>query len=343
MCDGNARSGRVNPERWRRPAGARLGPLGKDPPWPQKLYDAIIIGAGQAGPPLAVRCATQGLSTALIEREHLGGTCVNIGCIPTKTWWRARAPRTSRAEPPNSASSSTRPCRSTWRREGAQGPHRHAVALGASSSGCACHRRPDIDPRPRPLHRAATHRYRRPRADGAAIFINVGARSRTPRDSTGSTASPRSTTVSIMELDCAARTPRHRRRQLHRAGVRADVPPLRRASDRLSKWAPRLIAARRRGRVAIDPRDPARRRHRRARRRELPAVQPREKGRILVETSARAANPIVEGSAPAARRRTRTEHGRPRPGRRRHPDRRARPDRRRRPARTNVPRRLGAR
>ncbi|MEO8059119.1 MAG: FAD-containing oxidoreductase [Burkholderiales bacterium] len=48
-------------------------------------YDAIVIGAGQAGPSLAVRLASSGLKTALIEREHLGGTCVNDGCIPTKT------------------------------------------------------------------------------------------------------------------------------------------------------------------------------------------------------------------------------------------------------------------
>ena len=47
--------------------------------------DAIVIGAGQAGPSLAVRLAQAGLKTVLIEREHLGGTCVNDGCIPTKT------------------------------------------------------------------------------------------------------------------------------------------------------------------------------------------------------------------------------------------------------------------
>jgi len=47
-------------------------------------FDAIVIGSGQAGPPLAVRLAASGLKTALIERQHLGGTCVNDGCIPTK-------------------------------------------------------------------------------------------------------------------------------------------------------------------------------------------------------------------------------------------------------------------
>jgi pyruvate/2-oxoglutarate dehydrogenase complex dihydrolipoamide dehydrogenase (E3) component len=48
-------------------------------------FDAIVIGAGQAGPPLAVRLAQSGRRTALIERKLIGGTCVNNGCIPTKT------------------------------------------------------------------------------------------------------------------------------------------------------------------------------------------------------------------------------------------------------------------
>jgi len=50
-----------------------------------EAFDAIVIGAGQAGPSLAVECAQNGWRTALIERERLGGTCVNNGCIPTKT------------------------------------------------------------------------------------------------------------------------------------------------------------------------------------------------------------------------------------------------------------------
>lgn len=48
-------------------------------------FDAIIIGAGQAGPPLAEQLGQNGLTTAIIERHLLGGTCVNVGCIPTKT------------------------------------------------------------------------------------------------------------------------------------------------------------------------------------------------------------------------------------------------------------------
>src|SRR2546422_11022347 len=48
-------------------------------------YDAIIMGRGQAGPPLARRFAATGIEVAIIERKLFGGTCVNTGCIPTKT------------------------------------------------------------------------------------------------------------------------------------------------------------------------------------------------------------------------------------------------------------------
>ena len=48
-------------------------------------FDAIIIGTGQAGPSLAARFAASGMTVAIIERHKFGGTCVNTGCIPTKT------------------------------------------------------------------------------------------------------------------------------------------------------------------------------------------------------------------------------------------------------------------
>ena len=51
---------------------------------PEK-YDAIIIGSGQAGTPLSTALAGAGMRTALIERSHVGGTCINEGCTPTKT------------------------------------------------------------------------------------------------------------------------------------------------------------------------------------------------------------------------------------------------------------------
>ncbi len=49
-----------------------------------RSFDAIIVGAGQAGPPLAGRLTAAGMTVALIERKRVGGTCVNAGCTPTK-------------------------------------------------------------------------------------------------------------------------------------------------------------------------------------------------------------------------------------------------------------------
>ena len=50
-----------------------------------QVFDAIVIGAGQAGPSLAGRLTAAGMKVALVERKLFGGTCVNTGCMPTKT------------------------------------------------------------------------------------------------------------------------------------------------------------------------------------------------------------------------------------------------------------------
>ncbi len=50
-----------------------------------KQFDAIIIGSGQGGTPLAKKLAQQGWKVALVEKQYAGGTCVNVGCTPTKT------------------------------------------------------------------------------------------------------------------------------------------------------------------------------------------------------------------------------------------------------------------
>ena len=50
-----------------------------------KHYDAIVIGSGQGGTPLAKKLANRGLNTAIVERRYIGGTCINDGCTPTKT------------------------------------------------------------------------------------------------------------------------------------------------------------------------------------------------------------------------------------------------------------------
>ena len=47
-------------------------------------YDVLVIGAGPAGYVCAIRCAQLGLKTAVVEKENLGGVCLNVGCIPSK-------------------------------------------------------------------------------------------------------------------------------------------------------------------------------------------------------------------------------------------------------------------
>src|SRR5688572_9542078 len=47
-------------------------------------YDVLVLGAGPAGYVCAIRCAQLGLSTAVVEREFVGGVCLNVGCIPSK-------------------------------------------------------------------------------------------------------------------------------------------------------------------------------------------------------------------------------------------------------------------
>src|SRR4051794_897026 len=51
----------------------------------EQHYDAVVIGSGQGGNPLADALAGAGRKTAIIERGEVGGTCVNVGCTPTKT------------------------------------------------------------------------------------------------------------------------------------------------------------------------------------------------------------------------------------------------------------------
>src|SRR6516162_7392138 len=48
-------------------------------------FDAIVLGTGQAGKPLALDLGGAGRRTVVVEREYVGGTCVNVGCTPTKT------------------------------------------------------------------------------------------------------------------------------------------------------------------------------------------------------------------------------------------------------------------
>ena len=54
-----------------------------------KSFDVVVIGAGPGGYVAAIRASQLGLKTAIIEREHMGGICLNWGCIPTKAMLRS--------------------------------------------------------------------------------------------------------------------------------------------------------------------------------------------------------------------------------------------------------------
>ena len=74
-------------------------------------YDAIVIGSGQAGSPLSQKLADRGWTVALVEKEHLGGTCINTGCTPTKTMVASAQVAHYGATPTDGGSA---PARSAW-------------------------------------------------------------------------------------------------------------------------------------------------------------------------------------------------------------------------------------
>jgi len=76
-------------------------------------YDLIVLGGGMAGLPVAMKCGYSGMDVALVEEGLLGGTCLNRGCIPTKTMLRVQRSRTSPAGAKSSVSISTAPSSQT--------------------------------------------------------------------------------------------------------------------------------------------------------------------------------------------------------------------------------------
>ena len=68
------------------------------------VFDALVIGTGQAGPYLAARLSGHGMKVAVVERHKFGGSCVNDGCTPTKAMVASAFPRTWRGVPPSTVS-----------------------------------------------------------------------------------------------------------------------------------------------------------------------------------------------------------------------------------------------
>jgi pyruvate/2-oxoglutarate dehydrogenase complex dihydrolipoamide dehydrogenase (E3) component len=168
-------------------------------------FDAIIIGAGQAGPPLAGRLTAAGQSVCLIERKFMGGTCVNTGCMPTKTLvasaYAAQLARRAALfgvdigasvqvdmrRVQQRAATVTMNARNGIERWLAQMPHCTVIR------GQAC------------FESATQLRVGEQRLSAAKIFINVGARAVIP-NIPGLAAVPYLTNTSIVTLD---RLPEH--------------------------------------------------------------------------------------------------------------------------------------
>jgi pyruvate/2-oxoglutarate dehydrogenase complex dihydrolipoamide dehydrogenase (E3) component len=226
-----------------------------------RSFDAIIIGAGQAGPPLAGRLTGAGMSVALIERHLFGGTCVNTGCMPTKTLVASAyaahlarrgadygimldaPPRVDMARVRARADAVTAKARAgveDWLR-GMKGcsvikGHARFEALDTVSVG--------------------EERLTAPR-----IFIDVGGRAVVP-PLPGVDKVPYLTNASMLALD---RLPEHLiivggSYKLYRPRIRADVPTVRHPGDR-RRDAAAAHRSRGRGRLAGNPRDLRRRRH----------------------------------------------------------------------------------
>jgi pyruvate/2-oxoglutarate dehydrogenase complex dihydrolipoamide dehydrogenase (E3) component len=143
-------------------------------------YDAIVIGAGQAGPPLAARLGQAGLRTAIIERKLVGGTCVNVGCIPTKTLiGSARAAYIARQAPDFGVVID-----GSVRVDMARVKARKDEVAGSSNAGVTAW----IEGMPNVTLIRGHARFTGPRSlavggerlEAERIFINVGARARVP-------------------------------------------------------------------------------------------------------------------------------------------------------------------
>ena len=196
-----------------------------------KKFDAIVVGAGQAGPSLVDRLATAGMTVAIVERHLFGGTCVNTGCTPTKTL-------VASAEVIHQA---RRAAEYGIQIEGTIATDLRAVKARKEKIIDASRTRPrDLAAGHEELHRLSRACSISNRRTRCAWATTSSARTRssstsvagqTFRTCRASTSIPYLTNTSILELEALAASPGRRGRKLHRSRVRADVSAVRQRSD----------------------------------------------------------------------------------------------------------------
>ena len=169
---------------------------------PTSTYDAIVIGTGQAGPFVASRFAKAGMKVAIVERGLFGGTCVNTGCIPTKTMVAsAYAAHLARRAADFGVGIGGAVTRRHGARQGAQGRDLRAVARAASRRGlrttenCTVYQGHARFESPREVSVGAD------RITAERIFINVGGRALDAADARARRRSPYLTNSSMMDVD----------------------------------------------------------------------------------------------------------------------------------------------
>ena len=194
-----------------------------------RRFDAIVIGAGQAGPPMVARIAAAGKTVALIERKLIGGTCVNTGCTPTKTMvasaYAAHLARRA-ADFGVTAGPVGVDFAAVMARKNAivANSRSHLEAWLRGLSHCTV-----IEGHARFLS-PTTLRVGDDVLEAERFFINVGCRAEAP-DFPGRDQVKTLTNTTLLELDALPRTPRHRWRKLRRARVRANISTLRLRGD----------------------------------------------------------------------------------------------------------------
>ena len=165
-----------------------------------KRFDAIVVGAGQAGPSLAGRLTGNGHTVAVVERKHVGGTCVNTGCVPTKTLVAsAHAAHTARRGPDYGVATGSVTVameKVKARKDGIVLDDRVGLESWLDGmDGCTVIRGHARFEDPNTLH------VNGDLISADRIFLNVGARAVVP-DIPGLNHVDYMTNVSILELDC---------------------------------------------------------------------------------------------------------------------------------------------
>ena len=192
-------------------------------------FDAIIIGTGQAGPFLAQRLTAAGQKVAIVERKLFGGTCVNTGCTPTKAMVASAyaahmARRAAEFGVTIGGTVSVDMRRVKERKDAISEAHRSGLEKWLKEmENCTVyegHAR---------FESARMSRVGPETITADRIFINVGGRAAVP-PMPGLEHVPYLTNSSMMDIDFVPAATDRCRRQLCGAGIRTDVPPVRKRS-----------------------------------------------------------------------------------------------------------------